>query len=242
MGPKLVTTSVKHGWAAAIIVAAVLTVGGCEFPRADSTSSPVTTTPAASPTVTRLPPATVTAAATTPRPPTPTARAAVTLLPVTSPEARRLTHAPTPSARAVAEVATVQATAVARVSVEARAAATRRSAIIVTQESVFVHGTSACTTGLQPMRQYAGNEVVRWTADGAHILFTYNRSVWAVTADGSRLWRLARSWGKLVSDSGYSPGRAATFAVSPDGQEVVYATCEYLPGWAKGQISAAGGL
>ena len=80
------------------------------------------------------------------------------------------------------------------------------------------------------MRQYASNEVAQWTADGAHILFTFNRSVWAVTPDGARVWRLARSWrGKPVSDPRFSPGWAATFDVTRDGQQVVYATCAYVP-------------
>ena len=86
-----------------------------------------------------------------------------------------------------------------------------------------------CTTGIGLMDAYASNDVVRWTVDGAHILFTYNRAVWAVTADGSRLWRLARSWREPASGSDYSPGRSATFDVTSDGQHVVYATCEYLP-------------
>ena len=79
------------------------------------------------------------------------------------------------------------------------------------------------------MRQYATNDGVKWTADGAHIVFTYDRAIWAVTPDGARVWRLARSWGKPVSGSDYSPGRTAMFDVTRDGKHVVYGTCAYPP-------------
>ena len=85
------------------------------------------------------------------------------------------------------------------------------------------------------MAHYAGNDGVRWTADGAHILFTDNGEVWAATPDGSRLWRLAQAWGqakfKKEDPSPTAFGHATSFDVTPDGNQVVYATCRYPPHW-----------
>ena len=109
-----------------------------------------------------------------------------------------------------------------------------------TPTTIEVHRESYthCTTGIAVMDEYASNDVVRWTADGSHILLTYSRAIWAVTADGSRLWRLARSWQKPLSGSDYSPGRSATFDVTTDGERVVYATCRYPPDVPRGAQSS----
>ena len=95
IAPTLVTSIVKHAWAAAVIAAAILLAAACDFPGTEQTAPPATTTPAARPAGTRLPPATVTAGTTAPRAPTPAVRAVATPSPVTSPEAPRLTRAAT---------------------------------------------------------------------------------------------------------------------------------------------------
>ena len=117
----------------------------------------------------------------------------------------------------------------ARGATPAAAALSRLRVTATPTVEIHKHRTTACTDGLRAMHRYSGDDVVRWTADGAHILLSYSRAVWAVTADGSRLRRLARSWREPPSSSGYSPGRSATFDVSPDGWHVVYATCGYPP-------------
>ena len=200
IGLNVMKASGKEGWAGAVIAATVLVVAGCDRQVADQTALPATPTPAASPAGTRPAPATVTAV-----------------------EAKDVGAATAPRA------ATPAAQLVATLSPAASPAVQKGKYVA---EPVIVDGSSACTNGLDPMRLYASNDVARWTADGSHILFilfTYNRAVWAVTADGSRLWRLARSWREPDTGSDYSPGRAATFAVTLDSKEVVYATCAYLP-------------
>ena len=99
----------------------------------------------------------------------------------------------------------------------------------VTVGPVHVQRSSACTTGLEPMRRYASDHVARWTADGTHILLTYNSEVWAVTPDASRLWRLAQAWGQTEPGTEFTFGWMTSFDVTRDGKHVVYATCRYLP-------------
>ena len=203
IGPKLVTTSVKHIWAGVVIIAAVLVVAGCKLPGAEHTALPATSTPAASPAGTGLPPATVTTVqskdigASAGRGATPAARA--------------------PAARAVA---TPAPTAI---------------------KEVHILRSSACTDGLEPMRQYASDDVARWTADGNHILLTYNAEVWAVTPDGSRLWRLARAWGQTEPGTDFTFGWMTSFDVTPDGQHIAYATCAYPPDLPRAALTGAEG-
>ena len=91
--------------------------------------------------------------------------------------------------------------------------------------------TTPCTWGsaTRPMRAYANTDVVRWTADGAQILLTYNAEVWTVTSDGAGLWRLAQAWGQQEPGDSLPFGWMTSFDISPDGMQVVYATCRYPP-------------
>ena len=66
-------------------------------------------------------------------------------------------------------------------------------------------------------------DFVKWTPDGAAILFTQGASLYAVAADGSRLWQLLKP---PVAD-GDPVGLVAPFSIAPDGGRIVYATCEY---------------
>ena len=50
-----------------------------------------------------------------------------------------------------------------------------------------------------------------------------------MTSDGARVWRLAQAWRPLTPEAGFLVGPMTSFAVTPDGQQVVYATCRYLP-------------
>ncbi len=173
IGPKLVATSVKHVWAGAAIVVAMLVVAGCELPGAEHIALPATPTPAASPAIS----------------------AAARAVP---------TPAPTPLPTAAIEV--------------------------------HRHRESACVTGL-PFIRRSPTESARWTVDGAHILFTYSAEVWAATADGARLWRIAQAWGQTEPGPG-TFGRMTSFDVTLDGQRVVYATCRYPPDEPRGTRTA----
>ena len=249
IGPKLVTTSVKHVWAGVVIIAAVLVVAGCKFPGAEHTALPATSTPAASPAGTGLPPATVTTVqskdigASAGRGATPAARAVATPSPVASPEAARLNRAATPSVPP--SLATWRAEAWATWRAEATAgaevAATLQARATAEVASVHILRSSACTDGLEPMRRYASDHVARWTADGTHILLTYNSEVWAVTPDGSRLWRLAQAWGQTVGEPRITFSPMTSFDVTPDGKQVVYATCEYPPDLPRAALTGAEG-
>ena len=195
IGIDIMKASVREVSAGAVIVAIMLMVAGCQLPGAEPTSIPATPTPAASPAVTSLPPATVTAAsqdvdASAGRGTTPPVRAVATPTPTTIPQ-----HS---------------------------------------------HKTSACVTGSGAMRRYPSDNA-RWTIDGTHILFTYGAEVWAVTADGSRLWRVAQAWGQTDpgSRSSFAFGRMTSFDVTPDGQQVVYATCRYPPDLPRDARSSA---
>ena len=115
------------------------------------------------------------------------------------------------------------------------------TATIEVHREIYSH----CTTGIGMVHEYASNDVVRWTADGSHILFTYYRAswaeVWVVTSDGSRVWRLAEAWGQTAPGPGDHAsvrerkdvsvrfGPMTSFDVTPDSQHVVYATCRYPP-------------
>ena len=102
--------------------------------------------------------------------------------------------------------------------------------------------SSACTDGGRgPMHRYASHDVARWTADGAHILLTYSAEVWAVTPDGSRLWRLAKAWGQTEPGAPFSFGWMTSFDVTWDGKQVVYATCRYPPDVPRAVILGEGG-
>ena len=168
------------------------------------------------------------------------ARAVAMPSPAARPAATRLKRVATPSVRAWPPVAgaTVRAWATARaartVTVLATARAARTATAAATDGDHADHALrkSACTTGLPPMDWYASNHGVRWTADGTHILFTSSAAVWAMTADGSRLWRVAAAW--RVRDRHLFPGRMTSFDVSPDGKQVVYATCRYIPEYLQG--------
>ncbi len=213
--PKLAASHVKHVWAGAVIVATTLVVAGCEFPRAEQIATPATFTPAAR-ALASPPPAVG---------PVATARGAALDAVATVPAAA------TARAFATIRVATLDAVATARAVAIARAAATATAVATRTVTVDINGGRTPCVSGFGLMLQYA-----RWTTDGAHILFTYNRpysEVWAVTADGSRVWRVAQAWGQTEPRSGEYVrvrfGPMTSFDVTPDGQHVVYATCRYPP-------------
>ena len=108
-----------------------------------------------------------------------------------------------------------------------------KNVVVVKEVKVTVssHFSTPCTGGpaAQDMRWYASNDGVRWAADGSHLLLTYNAEVWAVTSDGSRLWRLAQAWRESAPGDGYPIGWMTSFDVTRDGKQVIFASCAYLP-------------
>ena len=68
-------------------------------------------------------------------------------------------------------------------------------------------------------------DFMAWSPDGLELYFTDGGDVRGVSADGWRLWRIARAWppeaeGKLRSETGWT-----SFAVSPGGFQLVYVAC-----------------
>lgn len=237
IGPKLVATSVKHVWAGAVIVAALLVIAGCELPGAEPPALPAAPTPAASP-VSRVAPATVTAVA--------SKDVSAAAAPTSTPSAGEVATA---RAQATARSqATVEAWAT-RHAVTAVAAATARVLITPTPpvRVIVKNGrqNTTCTHLNRAMDRYESHDGAKWTADGAHILLTFNAEVWAVTPDGSRAWMVAQAWrdtATLLRPATDRVGRMTSFDVTPDGKQIVYATCAYLPerfrGATAGQLEA----
>ena len=72
---------------------------------------------------------------------------------------------------------------------------------------------------------------MQWTPDGSTILFTRGPVLSAVTADGRRAWPVADAGVSVAEDrSGTTrrlSGTTIPFDISPDGRQVVHATCRY---------------
>ncbi len=83
--------------------------------------------------------------------------------------------------------------------------------------------STACVPGLQ-RASWQFRDFVKWTPDGASVLFTDGPRIYAVAADGSRLWQVVEP----TFPGGHWVGTMAAFAISPDGEQIVYATCDYL--------------
>lgn len=68
--------------------------------------------------------------------------------------------------------------------------------------------------------------LVKWSPSGAEILFNRGSALYAVTADGSRLWEVASAAvdGEI---EGESVGEMVAFDIAPDGTHVVFSTCAY---------------
>ena len=209
IGPQFVAAHVRNVWAGAVIVATVLVVAGCEFPGVEQTAPPAT--PVASQDV------------------------GAAAAPTSTPSAGEVATA---RARATArKQATVEAWAT-RYAVTAVAAATARVLITPTPpvRVIVKNGRRTICTGF-PSAMHSG---AKWTADGAHILLTFNAEVWAVTPDGSRAWMVAQAWrdtATLLRPAGRRVGRTTSFDVTPDGKQIVYATCAYSPERLRGATS-----
>ena len=84
-------------------------------------------------------------------------------------------------------------------------------------------GTACAPEDESQYEPWLFREIVQWTPDGSTVLFTNGSHIYAVATDGSRLRNVvvpAPAEGKRV-------GPMAPFTISPDGEHVVYATCDY---------------
>ena len=69
-----------------------------------------------------------------------------------------------------------------------------------------------------------------WTRDGAHLVFDFDDTIWALNSGDARLREIADVSLKYQrgSSSGTSAPKYGFYAdVSPDGSQIVYSTCEY---------------
>ena len=78
---------------------------------------------------------------------------------------------------------------------------------------------------LNPLHWYS-DQFVRWSPDSDQVLFTQGASLYAVSEDGTRLRELARGSVEIPRDSWGAIGTMIAFGISPDGERVVYSTCE----------------
>ena len=87
-----------------------------------------------------------------------------------------------------------------------------------------------CTTGYSDER-WRRLQSVLWSPDGRLVYFTWSDSVFAVTADGSRVWRVIepvpRGHEGRDSASLANIGSMTAISLSPDGAQLAYSTCEY---------------
>ena len=93
----------------------------------------------------------------------------------------------------------------------------------VTRPPVEIDGAGSACSPNWDRPEWLFREFVQWTPDGSTVLFTDGPHIYAVAADGSRLWDVAVP----AAGEGKPVGPMAPFTVSPDGKQVIYATCNY---------------
>ena len=123
------------------------------------------------------------------------------------------------------------ATAVAAATADAQRAPPTATAQPTPTEGVHrdpEFGPTTCAPGgARYHRPWHFTESVQWTPDGGSILFTRRANLYAVAADGSRLWQVAES-GTVDGRPHHPIGTMTAFAIAPDGGQVIYSTCRYL--------------
>ena len=91
--------------------------------------------------------------------------------------------------------------------------------------AVHKHSSTTCAP-LFNRRPWQWHDSVGWSADGQKILFNIGPRLYVVGADGVGLRSVADASAE-VSRPEFVVGPMTSFDVSPDGQQVVYSTCEY---------------
>ena len=111
---------------------------------------------------------------------------------------------------------------------------------------------TACAYGEQwRLEPWLFRNFVQWTPDASIVVFTNGPRIFAVSADGSRLWQVGETIavGRGLGDAEYdfgqyvygsSVGSIAPFTIAPGGKHVVYATCAHPKPQAQLQRKSAG--
>ena len=95
-------------------------------------------------------------------------------------------------------------------------------------EGINGFGGTPCNTGPLPwLEGWFWDNAVRWRDDGSTILFSQGPVVYAAEADGSRVRKVADASTTVESGPASVVGEMTSFDVSPEGDEIVYATCAY---------------
>ncbi len=90
------------------------------------------------------------------------------------------------------------------------------------------HYLSPCNPGPLPsLERWFWDNAVWWRGDGSTILFSLGPVVYAAEADGSRVRKVADASTTVESGPASVVGTMTSFDVSPEGDEIVYATCAY---------------
>ncbi len=84
---------------------------------------------------------------------------------------------------------------------------------------------TACLPLFAHAVRWLRDDFVEWSADGSVILFSRGPLLYAATPDGTRAWQVADA--SSGPDSSEAVGPLIPFDLSPDGAEVVYATCQF---------------
>ncbi len=93
----------------------------------------------------------------------------------------------------------------------------------VTRPPVEINGTGTVCSPQWDRPEWLFRDFVQWTPDGSTVLFTDGPYIYAVAADGSRLWSV------VVPNppEGKQAWPMAPFTISSDSEHVVFATCDF---------------
>ena len=90
------------------------------------------------------------------------------------------------------------------------------------------HYASACDPGVHAgLDGWFWDNSVRWEGDGSTILFSLGPVVYAAEADGSDVRTVADASTTVKSGFASTAGQMTSFDVTPEGDQIVYATCAY---------------
>ena len=93
----------------------------------------------------------------------------------------------------------------------------------ITRPPVEIDGARTACSPQWDRPEWLFRDFVQWTADGSTVLFTDGPHIYKVAADGSRLWDVIVP----APPTGKQAGPMVPFTVSPDGEQVIYASCDY---------------